>query len=314
MYSQQLAECLAIKKMLSYYVDSLEREGIQDAVRQDMLGKAALLSADELSVLVMSQDCHMCDSRTTAYGRMLGTMAKNIEETKKQKMKAKGCIIFIHGLGSNHERTWKVLEQLVRSHYDLAPRWETKVYEFETKKVRPLTNWFFGPRYLSIPQLAKGLKTFIEIHCEEYESVVLIGHSMGGLVTAKFLTTEHPRMNADQIKGAMFFATPFEGSHLANIADAISFRHTQVRAMIKSSGETTEICEQFKETVESSNIPYRIIGGGQDRTVPPDRFAAIFGGENYMLLSSADHGTITFSGDHQGETFMIVEKFLKSLT
>ena len=53
-----------------------------------------------------------------------------------------------------------------------------------------------------------------------YKQIVLVGHSMGGLVAMHALTT-NPNLRA-KVPLTVFFATPMEGAHLANIAALIS--------------------------------------------------------------------------------------------
>lgn len=307
--TQQTAECLAISHFLAKSKDS----GARFAIRQDLLEKVCALSADEIAVLIGEKKCDIVCELTKPYGTITAALSRKLLDYRNSSMKKKKCLIFVHGLGSSHEKTWTSMENLVKSHELIDSEWETISYEYETSKIKLIPEFLFRPRYLGIPMLAKGLKSLIDIRCKSYDSIVIIGHSMGGLITAKFLTTELPRMDDPKIKGALFFATPFNGSQLANIADSLSIKHKQVRVMMKGSDETNELIESFKEMVETKKIPHRIILGGQDKAVPPEHFYAMFGHKDTLLLQNKNHQSITQCASHSEDTFEILSRFILEL-
>jgi PGAP1-like protein len=310
MISPQLAECCAISHFLEKYDDV----GIQIAVRQDLVGKAQVLSAEEIAYLVEKRNCNFFCPLTQSYGPIFSKLTKKVVEHQEANMNPTGCIIFVHGLGSSHLKTWIEMENLVKSHSVLREQWVTKQYDYVTTKLKLMPEFISPRRYLGIPMLAKGLKSFIELHCKTYESIVIVGHSMGGLVTAKFVTTELGRMTDHRVKGALFFAAPFDGSQLATIADVLSIKHKQVRSMMKDSDDTHELIERFKEIVLVSNFPHVIVVGGQDKAVPPEKFFALFGHNNTFLLPNEDHQSITRSADHNSDSFIILKSFLDTVS
>ncbi len=237
-----VSDILAICQFYERTADFAARK----AICRDMVYKLSQIPPEDIANLTLKIPSILNNDIDEDIRSILEKMSSKLVEYMNNKKRKDGCVIFVHGLGSSHLRTWNGMDTHIRSNDALRKFWDTKCYEYKTFKVKWLPSWLSGKRYLGINTLAKGLRSFIEIHCMDYESIVIVAHSMGGLIAAKFITKELSRLSLPGFSGAMFFATPFLGSQLANIADALSVRHKQVRSMMKESPECLELIECFK--------------------------------------------------------------------
>src|SRR5688500_9350841 len=91
-------------------------------------------------------------------------------------------LLFVHGLGGDGLETWRGHErgflELIRDDPELPNQYDLAFFHYPTSGFA--IPWVTpGPR---IGELAAGLKTELDQRYRNYDSIVLVGHSMGGLV------------------------------------------------------------------------------------------------------------------------------------
>jgi len=96
-------------------------------------------------------------------------------------------ILCVHGLGATGQNTWGQFHRLIDEDDSLGPLADVKFFGFKTSKTR----WSLLPssRKQKVSDLAKGLRTEIDERYRDYASIVLVGHSMGGLVIRQYLVS-----------------------------------------------------------------------------------------------------------------------------
>lgn len=119
-------------------------------------------------------------------------------------------VVFIHGLASGPQ-TWNQLLSLLRTDPLLEDRFEFATFEYNSRLVgnRVLTH---KPTYRTV---GEKLRTRFLRYCAEYESLVFITHSQGGLVLQTFLSRVLARGEAAslaRIRRILLIACPNEGS------------------------------------------------------------------------------------------------------
>lgn len=127
-------------------------------------------------------------------------------------------VVFIHGLGGSYN-TWKTFSNT------LSIKWnENKSYNLrydnyynvmlEIPMVSFIAKGFKGK---SVEKLAEHLDSFIRSTCKNFKNIILICHSMGGLVARKYIVNLlNKERNLGKIKGLITYATPHLGSGIAN--------------------------------------------------------------------------------------------------
>lgn len=113
-------------------------------------------------------------------------------------------VIFVHGLNGDLNKTWGKFPQLLENDEELDCEIGSYGYDFAYIP-------FFGES-LSIQTLANGLSTQIKHRCKESDEIILVGHSLGGLIIRRFLLNLYFKGETLNIKKICFFAVPQNGS------------------------------------------------------------------------------------------------------
>lgn len=126
------------------------------------------------------------------------------------------AIVFIHGLDGNATDTWtnpefKTYWPEMLTHDDSFEGCDVWVYEYPT-----------GQPHLraTLRAMTSGLRTRIEQHQINSKKMVLVAHSLGGLLATNYLLTHRDDMK--QTEMLYLFGSPVFGSDLAKLKDAIS--------------------------------------------------------------------------------------------
>jgi pimeloyl-ACP methyl ester carboxylesterase len=198
--------------------------------------------------------------------------------------------VFIHGLGA--QETW------VSSAFD----WKTKILEtpeldgidvgIVTYDTAHLVSGMFkfsgkvqlGGRELTIHQgnfsdiaeLAHQLQRELgQRDLRQYRKIVLIGHSMGGLIGMHYILQELDHKGSIQIGGFISLATPYNGADLANYHKLIRViqSHTQISDLAPNSNfldSTNRLLNKYAQSPEVQGIDPRFYYGITDEIVPKE--------------------------------------------
>lgn len=115
-------------------------------------------------------------------------------------------IVFVHGFNGNSRKTWGLFPTLLVSDPNLA--------------ALRVTSWGYQSRVFSCPGIdtvAEQLMTELGTGCSSFGRIILVGHSLGGLVLLRALTKELANARAllkpmDRIERIALYATPLDGA------------------------------------------------------------------------------------------------------
>lgn len=141
---------------------------------------------------------------------------------KQSGERPKTVVVFIHGVLGDSRTTWASEEgkpgwpEIVLSD-PLMPRSDVLAVGFRSGPVQEASN---------IEEVAVRTLGFIEDEgvFKDYDNVVFVVHSLGGLVTKRalrILQAKHPE-DLQRVKAVLFFSTPAQGSDLAAMAQWLS--------------------------------------------------------------------------------------------
>jgi len=136
----------------------------------------------------------------------------------QQKPPAKVALVYVHGVTGDMIGTWKATNgasfwDLVDQNEQLKGKTDEFVYGFPS--------YVFKSGSFDIQQAANKLHERLQYHqVLNYPAVVFVAHSMGGLVVMRELLS-HREMLA-KVPVVMFYATPMEGSLVAEIGKEFS--------------------------------------------------------------------------------------------
>lgn len=97
-------------------------------------------------------------------------------------------LLFIHGLGGG-AASWGSFEELILADPELSSRVDVRFFAYPTGFIR----YWFGPKYLELQSLADGLGSALAVEYDKYEKVMLVCHSMGGLIAKRYIVDQLAR-------------------------------------------------------------------------------------------------------------------------
>ena len=210
----------------------------------------------------------------------------------------KNLIVFIHGfMGS--EDTWinkdgkKPLIDFLLQDEEIAANYNIGLFEYHSKlvdlipKSRGIMNMFKGkktPFNLSIEKLSDLLEMSLQYSCSEFENIILIGHSMGGLIAKRFVLNDIRKNSHTRVKLYISLATPHSGSLFAT-AGKFLVPNVQIDDLAPLSAS---IHAMSNEWVQCQTLPKRIYGQGSYDTIVPRESSVSFDRDNQQVIYSDD--------------------------
>lgn len=104
-------------------------------------------------------------------------------------------VLFVHGVGANATQ----FHSLRRSFEPELSAFDHFEYDWRTP----------------IPRLAEGLRSHTDLLCERYERIMLVGHSLGGLLSLMVLQGEDP---PPSLAGLVSLCAPLHGTRRSRLA------------------------------------------------------------------------------------------------
>ncbi len=208
-------------------------------------------------------------------------------------------ILFIHGLIGN-KNSFGNFYRLIKNYTALKP-YTTKVYEYPTG-IFPL----FSPK---IQSLSNGLKSDIETKYSDYDEIILVCHSMGGLIAKMCILDEIESIknHTSNITKLLLYAVPNIGSDLAY------FRfHPQVSQLNRESDFLEFLNQGFKKNNISEYIDILYVIGAQDKIVNRTS-ASGFWEDTFREIENKSHflcNGIAKPKNYQDKSFLLLKDFV----
>lgn len=212
-------------------------------------------------------------------------------------------VVFVHGFISSPD-CWSHILPLLQSDPDIAAAgYGTLCFSYPTKLIELLPQ----RRIPAIRECGDALRDFIERNIPEGR-IMLVGHSMGGLVIQAYLAGKIAKQQArdlERIRTAILFATPNRGATiLSTVRDIFSWfkkntQDSELRVLDKDVADVSETivrCVLGAEELDASScpIPFQVYWGMQDNVVPevsargPFVEAGPLDGDHSSILQPAD--------------------------
>ncbi|RXM50006.1 MULTISPECIES: ABC-three component system protein [unclassified Chryseobacterium] len=226
-------------------------------------------------------------------------MIKFVHEIPEKK----NLIIFIHGfIGS--EETWvkkdgkMPLISYLLDDLEIKNNFNIALFEYYTELTNffPKTRTFLNfarkkkdAKNLAINQITKLLESKIQYSCAEFDNIILIGHSMGGLIAKRFVLDDLKKNTDSRTKLYISLATPHLGSIIANYGTNL-ITNVQITDLAALS---TSITEMNNEWVQNKNLPKRFYAQGlYDTIVSPESSIALDADSQNVIYCDDDHFSI----------------------
>ena len=255
-------------------------------------------------------------------------MGELIEFIKKDNKK--NLVIFIHGFTSD-SNTWSnskkqtlpemlLEENVIKENFDICYfNYFTKLIDFKKARfAKGIVRTVFGgsskaKKNIGIKSLSDLLKSSVEIYCSEYENIVIVAHSMGGLISKAFILEELNESNNTKVKLFVSLAVPHKGSNWAYIGRKLAKNNPQIIDLMPSSQFLDDVNNdwiQEKNTLPKTMYYY----GTYDEIVEPKDAVSFQVDKQLKVSCDYDHfdickpetkGNIVFKGIKRDlETFV----------
>lgn len=216
-------------------------------------------------------------------------------------------LLFIHGLGSTSEETWRVFEGVLSKDMDIQNRFDVDFFEYPAQKMHIP---FFRPNILKIQSLSRALKSYVEAISHKYRDIILVCHSMGGLVARQYLLEEAQQQRNLKVVKIIYLAVPHTGAALASIAKYFCIFQLQIRQLCRESDFIDNLNSSWSRLGLDNAFSMLSIWGADDRVVSEG--SASYCGEscNTRIVVGKDHGSIVCPVSHGDVMYIHFKKHI----
>jgi pimeloyl-ACP methyl ester carboxylesterase len=235
------------------------------------------------------------------------------------------AVLFIHGLGGSY-KTWGKFTNHLKLNWLNSTSYSIKYDEYYPNEmwydkipiISSLINILSGP---SIEELSEHLKTVVDEVCYDYEQVILVAHSMGGLVSRKFIV-ERLKLKKDlgKVKALITYATPHHGSVHANVFKVslyfffryLTFQKSeQVIDLSKKSVFLKSLNKEWSDLRVEDKIKFIRVVGLNDWIVNK-KSSSYIDDENVRKVANKGHFSIIVPNKRNSDpAFLVTFNFLK---
>lgn len=156
----------------------------------------------------------------------------------------KVTVVFVHGLLGDPGSSWGSTPAFLGADVELDGRFRTEFFRYPAglsawlpfiKYIPWVRNWSILRRAIRIQDAALGLETHINTVHGADTPLVLVGHSMGGLVVREYILNSIARGTVQRIRSVLLFAVPNKGANLAALGDRLNLTSKQIRQLAPDS-------------------------------------------------------------------------------
>jgi predicted esterase len=245
-------------------------------------------------------------------------------------------VVFIHGLGApettwiNGDKTWKDLiltdnnlqnVDVAIAKYDTAHVALGLLNELGIKNIK--IGWFRnitvgkGP-FTDIKILSQELKRELNTNrSKEYEKVIIVGHSMGGLIGIRYILEEIEHNENINVKGFISLATPYNGSNKAFYNSLIKsiHKHAQIPALEPNSVFLDDTIRLWQKHKDNTNIKFTFCFGTNDEWVAQESSIPHIVSSKWRdsIPLPGDHSSILNVDNHESPSYVVVSESIQKI-
>lgn len=242
-----------------------------------------------------------------SFGQWLASLFKQRETTPPcitRREIGENLILFVHGLTGSPADTWGHMISALNEDSDMS-NISFDCFGYPTDVLRT----GLGSRMSNIQQLASGLRTHIEVEHKDKRAIVIVGHSLGGLVARQYLLEEVKAGRPMKTRGVAFFATPHTGAELARVGKYLSIGQRHL-SQLSPGGDLLKSINQdwVSLKVEAALDAIFIVGGG-DKVVSEESASPYYETKNVHTLIGHGHREIIKPIGQDDTRYKILKQF-----
>lgn len=162
---------------------------------------------------------------------------------------------------------------------------------------------------LPIEELGELLKTEIEINLTGYQNIIIIAHSMGGLVAKSCILKQLREDKGTKVKGFISLAVPHSGAFLANVADLIT-SNVQIKDLSVFSDAIDSLSREWIHATQKPIIKY--IYATHDQYVKKKSAVPIDSRPSESIGVDEDHNSICKPKNKSQTVYNAVLKYISA--
>ncbi|MDB5285771.1 MAG: hypothetical protein JWR05_720 [Mucilaginibacter sp.] len=233
------------------------------------------------------------------------------------------CVIFIHGFAGS-KSTWNTFSNHLFNQWTLDDsfglEYDVHTIESDNPHIARFKQCFFGGPPIDV--LSNSLNTTINEICRDYKNVIIIAHSMGGLIARQYLVDlVKNTKNVGKIRALITYATPHKGSALASWYKLLGLKFF-VLPFYFITKQVVQMCRYDSSFIDKLNkdwdflridsrIDFKRIVGERDFIVDRESAALTLGFSLYDSIANKGHFDIIRPKNHDDRAFMITYNYLK---
>ncbi|MCA6368467.1 MAG: hypothetical protein IM631_21595 [Cytophagales bacterium] len=225
----------------------------------------------------------------------------NVSKRQKDK-KFERAIVFVHGLNGNSS-TWFGspirFADRIKTEREVCENFGLYIFEYHTKifeltSLKKLLSLIPGLQKkeefnVGIRRIAMELKSHLAELLEDYKTIVIVTHSMGGLVTKRAMV-EIQSYELKKIKLFFSLSVPHHGASLAKIGTKLLGRNIQLIDLQSFSDFTNDLTNRFSNLKDKPIVIYQT--GSQDKVVNEGSAVPAGVTEDYRIDTNDNHYTV----------------------
>ncbi|RFM34470.1 ABC-three component system protein [Chitinophaga silvisoli] len=251
-------------------------------------------------------------------------MIKILENGKRRK---KNLILFIHGL-TGDESTWmnekgQTFPQLLFSNSIVKKNYDIGLFDYYSKIFSPVRVKLLGKLFNKLTNIKSGqvelnldvesisdiLVTELEVHCNDYKKIVVIAHSLGGLIAKCAALKLVEKESTINISKLISLAVPHIGSSIATIVRLVA-SHAQINDLAPLSDITTKLSNNWIQD-KTERLPQIIYFYGKyDLVVQQNSALGVSNEKQIAKFFEADHENIAKPSSNQSSIYKAAEQIL----
>jgi hypothetical protein len=236
----------------------------------------------------------------------------------------KNLILFVHGFWGG-DSTWRngtaaSFSELFSKDPELSADFDIAHFSYFTKllnlfakasKAKALVERFFGTSHgklkknVSIEEIGNLLRTEIRFRLQSYDNIIIIAHSMGGLVAKSAITKDIEEKIPSKIQLFVSLAVPHQGAEAATLGRLIS-GNLQIEGLSPLNQFIHKINDEWLKTSLRPTTKY--FYGVHDSVVPKTSAAPIDKEKSDVISVDEDHTSITKPESSAGTTYIAVKQ------
>lgn len=226
-------------------------------------------------------------------------------------------LLFVHGFGDSAAKTWAQFASLVERDPELSSQVDVRYFEF------PTGYWLLSgfKRKPRVQLLADALHTEVDVVHDQYEHIILVAHSLGGLIARRFLVDRLVATTDDadaaeptllRVDKLMLYAVPNDGAGLANLARHATFRDPQIRQLCKDSDFLEGLNREWDFLKVGSRLEIKYVVAARDNVVTDKSARGLqgVGASNIAVLAKEDHRSCVRPKSHEDVSYRVMKTFV----